>query len=436
MRTPDLLASKWGRLAAFFFLYLTEGIPLGFTANAVATQMRRQGLGPAEIGTFVGALYLPWGMKWAFGPIVDTVYSRRFGRRRGWIVVAQLLMVATLLAGIPIDYRAQLGLFTALIIVHNVFGAIQDVAIDALAVSVLSEEERGLANGLMFAGSYTGQAVGGAGVLFLIPYIGFQASFVFVAAWILAVTVFVALPLKERAPPPVVVAGPSILAQIVAFLVEAFKSMFLSRGALAGLVFAFLPAGAYALSLSLSSNLAVELGMDDSQIATLTLWSTIISALCCVAGGAMADRFGRRRMLALYLVGTTIPTLFLAWQMDVQHWIMPVDLDAADRPVVPAALVSAFWMASLVFAVFQGLMYGTRTALFMDITNPVVAATQFTAYMAILNFVTSYTANWQGHALESWGYPVTLTLDAVVGLVSLPLLLMMKKRVEPVAQPA
>jgi hypothetical protein len=45
---PDLLATRSGRLTAFFFLYVSEGIPLGFTATAVATQMRRQGLTPGQ----------------------------------------------------------------------------------------------------------------------------------------------------------------------------------------------------------------------------------------------------------------------------------------------------------------------------------------------------------------------------------------------------
>src|SRR5262249_20670942 len=80
MRFPDLLATKWGRMAAFFLLYVTEGIPLGFTATAVATQMRRQGLGPAMIGAFVGSLYAPWGLKWVAGPIVDTLTVPRLGR--------------------------------------------------------------------------------------------------------------------------------------------------------------------------------------------------------------------------------------------------------------------------------------------------------------------------------------------------------------------
>jgi PAT family beta-lactamase induction signal transducer AmpG len=79
----------------------------------------------------------------------------------------------------------------------------------------------------------------------------------------------------------------------------------------------------------------------------------------------------------------------------------------------------------MVYSVFQGLMYGTRTALFMDVTTPRVAATQFTAYMAMLNFVISYSANWQGIALSRWGYPVTLTIDAAVGLACIALLPLM-----------
>src|SRR2546428_8709659 len=94
MRLPNLLATTKGRLAAFFFLYITEGIPLGFAATAVATQLRRQDVGPAEIGAFVASFYLPWAFKWAFGPLVDVFASERLGRRRGWIIGTPILMAA------------------------------------------------------------------------------------------------------------------------------------------------------------------------------------------------------------------------------------------------------------------------------------------------------------------------------------------------------
>ena len=91
MRLPNLLASRRGRLIAFFCLYVTEGIPLGFTATAIATQLRRSGVGPKEIGFFVGWLYFPWAWKWVMGPVVDLFYSNRLGARRGWIIGIQTL---------------------------------------------------------------------------------------------------------------------------------------------------------------------------------------------------------------------------------------------------------------------------------------------------------------------------------------------------------
>ncbi len=432
MRLPDLLASKNGRLAAFFFLYITEGIPLGFTAVAVAAQMRRQGLGPDAIGAFVASLYLPWAFKWALGPVVDTISWKRFGRRRTWIVGAQLLMTGTLLAALPVDFSAKLQVFTAIIFVHNVFGAAQDVAIDALACNTLREDERGLANGLMFGGAYLGQAIGGSGVLFLTPFVGFSNTYFFVAAAIGLVTLFVALPLREPKEPERAPDGRSALAvvggEIGAFVRDAFRAFTGSRAALVGVVFALLPAGAYALGLNLQSNLAVELGLTDTQLGTLSLWSAVISAVGCVAGGWLSDRFGRRRMLALFVILMSIPTAIFALQLQRAGWILPVSPTDPARPVVPAWLVSQFWLMVLVYSAFQGLSYGIRTALFMDVTTARVAATQFTAYMAMLNYAISYSARWQGEAATRWGYPVTLGIDAAFGLLCLACLPFMARR--------
>ena len=434
MRLPDLLATKAGRLTTFFMLYMTEGIPLGFTATAIATQMRRQGLGPVAIGAFVGSLYLPWAFKWVMGPFVDAFSSDRFGRRRTWILATQVGMMATLVFAMPVDYVAQIGLFTAIIFLHNVFGATQDVAIDALDVSVLPEHERGVANGFMFAGASIGQAVGGAGVLFLTALMPFGSTYIFVAAAILMVTVFIVLPLKEPPGPPKVSTGKSpmasVLADLARFVREAWRAFTGSRPALIGVVTSLLPFGAYALSLALQSNLAVELGLDDNAVAQLNLVSTVVFAFACVAGGWVSDRFGRRSSLALFVFLTVIPTLWLAYAMQQAGWIMPVDVKDPSRPAPDAALVTTFWLAVIAFNVFQGLYYGVRSALYMDVTTPAVAATQFTAYMALSNLAITYTSWWQGLSIVSWGYPVTLVIDSVAGLVVLFLLPFMAARRE------
>ncbi|MGD8394857.1 MAG: MFS transporter [Candidatus Eiseniibacteriota bacterium] len=432
MRLPNLLASKAGRLTAFFFLYLTEGIPLGFVAVAVATQLRRQGVGPEAIGAFIGSFYLPWSFKFVMGPVVDVFSSDRLGRRRLWIVGAQCMMVLTLLSTVGVDLPAQLHVFTILLLAHNIFGATQDVAIDALAVSVLREHERGLANGVMFAAAYLGQTVGGSAVLFLMDSLSFQGSVVFVASCILSVTLLVALPLREpRSERPFAVAGSRLTAvgaEVRGFLVEAGRAMFLSGPARAGLVFALLPAGAMSLGLALQSNLAVEIGLTDAAIATLSFWSAVTAAGGCVVGGMLSDRFGRRRMLAVYIVLMAIPVVWLAGVLRSHGWIMPVDVQDPARPLAPAALITAFWMATLVYAWLNGLMYGTRTALFMDVTEPAVAATQFTAYMALLNGVIAYSARWQGWWIERFGYPSTLLVDAAFGMICLAVLPFMARR--------
>jgi hypothetical protein len=118
----------------------------------------------------------------------------------------------------------------------------------------------------------------------------------------------------------------------------------------------------------------------------------------------------------------SVPVLYLMTALQQHGWLMPVAQGAAGGAAAPAALVAALWIASLTYAVAQGLMYGTRSAIFMDVTNPKVAATQFTAYMALMNLSIAYSATWQGIAAEAIGYPNTLLIDAIVGVLCLTLL--------------
>ncbi len=428
---PNLLATPRGRLAAFFLLYITEGIPLGFAATVVATQLRRMGVGPEAIGAFVATFYLPWAFKWAFGPLVDVFRSRRFGHRRGWILLTQLLMAGTLLSLVAVPLPQGLPLFTAVLMVHNTFGAMQDVAIDALAVNSLGENERGLANGLMFAGASLGQAIGGSGVLLLIGVAGFSSGFVMVALAILAVTTFVVLPMKEALVEQVNAAGSSgeaggpasagwarALGEMRGFALASFRSFLGSRAAFAGVFMALLPAGAMSLSLALQSNLAVDLGMTDDAVATLSLLGTLSSGVAMVVGGLISDRVGQRRALFVYILLMSLPVLWMAWALQQAGYVMPRPPGGAPIP----ALITTLWATTLAFNVAMGLMYGTRSAVFMDVTNPAVAGTQFTAYMAMMNLAIAFAATWQGVAAEKLGYPVTLLMDAAFGLVGIALL--------------
>ena len=482
MALPNLLGSRWGRLIAFFFLYVTEGIPLGFTATTMVVQMKRAGVGEAEIGIFISSLYLPWAWKWVMGPFVDLLYSNRLGARRGWILGTQLMMVLTLLICMPIELASEnLQLITLVIMIHNAFCATQDVAIDALACNVLHERERGLANGLMFAGQTLGIPLGGACVLYLIEGVDLawlpalrdgipvQTAYWFVIGCILSVTLLVALPMREPLRQRSRAEGSRLVAakkELLQYLRVALRSFLGSRMAFFALLFALLPAGAVGLNLALQKTVAVEVGFSDGDVADLEVVASILWAVMCVLGGVIADRLGHLKCLAVFLALISVPTFWCAWRMQQEGVIFPAGNVAEeppetefgpattastgpstgsrpdDAPVEVARMPSvfagadvppvahAFWWSVIAYMGLQGLMYGTRTAVFMRIANPDVAATQFTAYMAMMNLVTVYTAWWQGYAIERWGYPITLYLDGALGLICIAVLPLMRERAE------
>ena len=408
------LTSRRGRLAAFFLLYVSEGIPFGFTAVTMTAYLRRHGVGLEAIGLFAASLYAPWGFKWAWAPLIDLVRFDRFGTSRAWIVFAQSMMILTIGVVLFFDPAAQLPLVTTLIIVHNVFAATQDIAIDALAVRVLPEDEVGTANGLMFAAAYLGQAIGGSGALFIAGKLGYDAAFIFMLASLTVLLFAVSLPLLEP-PMPIAASAPSeaargsVLSQafdrIRAFLRELHVSFFhAGRGPLIGVVLAILPQGAVALGLALATTIPVDLGMSEERIALLSLCSSIAAAFGCVVGGWVSDRVGHRASLAVWYAMTAIPTLFLAWRL-------------TGGTGVEGVTANLYFAIAVAWSVASGLQYGTGNAVFMTLSSKTVAATQFTGYMALKNIALTYSNLWQGRVASLHGYSRALLLDGLFAIV-------------------
>jgi len=410
MAGKNMLDTKKGRLGTFGLLYVSEGIPLGFAAVAMAAYMRREGLDVAQVGAFIAAFYLPWAFKWAWAPLVDLIGLQRFGGRKAWIVLCQSLMIITLFAVAQIDHAEYFELLLTLVIVHNLFAATNDVAIDSLAVNALHTDERGQGNGFMFAGAYIGQGLGGGGAMFVSERYGFDVSFLYVSALLLAVMLFTLFFVKDPT-------SASRVAGAASQVWEKFKLSFLSflrelqvgffksgSGPLVGVFFALLPFGAMALSSGVSTTLQVDIGMSDGQIAQLNILSTIVSALGCIVGGWLADKLGRRRMLAAYYTLTILPALYMA-------------IAVGGEAGLGGITIPRYFAAALAFSLFMGMHYGTSAAIFMGLTNPAIAATQFTGFMALRNLTISYTNAWQGAAVDTWDYSTMFYIDAALAII-------------------
>jgi PAT family beta-lactamase induction signal transducer AmpG len=148
----NLADNRWLRLATLCLLYIAQGLPWGFTATTIPSYLGQRGLEAAAIGGALAMTTLPYSFKWIWGPLIDAFPIPRIGRRRPWIVFAQLMMAATILAMIAIpDLTGDIQALAWMIFLHTIFNSMQDVAVDALAVDLLQDDERGRVNGMMYA---------------------------------------------------------------------------------------------------------------------------------------------------------------------------------------------------------------------------------------------------------------------------------------------
>ena len=419
MNTKNLLDTRNGRFLTFGLMYVSEGIPYGFTSVAMVAFMRQHGVSLDLIGTFVAALFMPWAFKWAWAPLVDLIKLHRWGGRRAWIIACNAMMIVTLLIAGSIDAQQNFTLLLVMVTVHNFFCATQDVAIDSLAVSTLEPDERGRGNGYMFAGQYFGIMLGGGGAVFVNGLFGFDAALGYICALLLLnlsfVLLFVRDPFAQRDAARAANFTRTLVTSLIKFVKEVYASFWLSgRGPIVGVAFSLLPAGAMALAYATLATIQVDYGLDDNQIARLQTLNTLMAAVGCIAGGMFGDRFGARRAVAIAYALTASVSFALATQ------ISEVGLVA----VAP----SFFYGIIMAHGFFFGMAYGARNAIYMSMTNPAVAATQFTAFMGMSNLAISMGNYWQGIVAERMGYAQVLYLDAGIALLVICLIPFLRAR--------
>jgi MFS transporter, PAT family, beta-lactamase induction signal transducer AmpG len=156
-----LTTNKWLRITTLCILYFAQGFPWGFMLTALLSFLASKGLTLAESGQLTAMAYLPWTFKLFWGPIIDSFTYRAMGRRRPWILFAQLGMALTLIAMIWMgDISSNIGLLSWMFFFHNCFASLQDVSCDALAVDILLPKEQGKVNGAMWGSKVIGTGMG------------------------------------------------------------------------------------------------------------------------------------------------------------------------------------------------------------------------------------------------------------------------------------
>ena len=375
--------SRYGTLCALYFF---QGVPWAFIAVAFVTYLvglETIDVSDDQIATLTLMGTLPWMFgKLILGPLIDRYQSSSMGRRRPWILGAQLGMIVTMAAFLAIDAPEEnlqaIGLF---FLVHNIFAALQDVSSDALAVDVLEEKEISFANGIMFVSKGFGFMFAALVLGGVLLDSGFQAALMVqlpVLALFMLVPLFVLEKQGDRRFP-----GPRQDASV-----EEFES--LSFGQIWGsLMLAFKNKTArWALLLSsvvwIGGGMGASMGIIDIQFPFLfqrelgwseeeylALKGVVIFLMTMIGffiGGMLGSKFGSHKIMT-YAVGLgTVMTI--VWSLLRANWTNP-------------DFMQFYWM---LWTIVWGVVGANLIALLMSVTTSDLGGSQFSVYMTGINF--------------------------------------------------
>jgi PAT family beta-lactamase induction signal transducer AmpG len=295
------------RYGTFLYLYIMQGIPSGFALTAVTNYLTAEGLTPQALGTFGAVVGLPWGFKFIWGPFVDRFQSSRMGRRRPWVLGSQCLALlaslAILLVGDPVREFNLLALAFAW---HGVFASLQDVSVDALAITISPVNERGRINGFMKCGMVMGQAIGAARLALVIRDNGFHTA-ALVQSGVLLIFTIVTFFIREQP-------GDSFLSTKkhsdrdtrallpVAFgplLRDLFQAVLVRRNLLIFGAIALVFISERLFQRAYFIHLIRYEGWSDTSVSVLSgTYGTLLAVFLALLGGWLADVIGTQRMLA------------------------------------------------------------------------------------------------------------------------------------------
>jgi len=292
-RSRDLLL-----MAAFGF---AAGLPLPLSGFTLRQWLTEGGVSLAAIG-LTANLGLAYTLKFLWSPALDQVRPpaplRRFGRRRGWLLVIQPLLILACLvlaSGDPVRSPVLLLAAGALI---AFLSASQDIVIDAWRIETFPEREQGLALAAYVWGYRVALLISGAGAIGLAGAVGWRGSLRMVAG-LLGVGVLVTLLVRE---PAVELrrSAASFAARLREAVVEPFRDFWRRPGA--GRILAFVML--FKLGEALAGTMAVPfyraMGFDRAQVALATgVPGLVASLLGAVFGGVLVVRIGTGRALIL-----------------------------------------------------------------------------------------------------------------------------------------
>jgi MFS transporter, PAT family, beta-lactamase induction signal transducer AmpG len=408
-----------------FFLGFSAGLPLLLVLGTLGFWLREAGIDRSTIG-FLSWIGLIYGFKWVWAPFVDRIeipfLSKILGRRKSWLLIAQILVVIGLIGMSISDPSRQVYAIAWFAILVAFGSATQDIALDAFRIESADTKMQGVLAAAYQAGYRFAMIWAGAGALWIaaraqnVPDHTYDAHAWQIAYLVMAfsmlVGVITVLFSKEKVYQAKVNTH-SLKEWIQVAFIEPFAD-FLKRYQWQAVLILSLIA-VYRISDVVMGIMAnpfyVDMGYTKDEVAGVTkVFGVIMTLVGAFIGGGLTVRFGIYRILMLGAILSAASNLLFAWLAtrghDLNGLIFVISADNLSSGIASAAFIA--YLSSL--------------------TNVSYSATQYALFSSMMLLVPKWIAGFSGLYVDHFGYSQFFISTALIGLPVLILVWLVRKQ--------
>jgi PAT family beta-lactamase induction signal transducer AmpG len=400
-------------------LGFSAGLPLLLVFGTLSFWLREAGVDRTTIG-FISWVALAYAFKWVWAPLVDRLplplLTARLGRRRAWLLVAQLLVIAGLIGMALTDPAQRLNALVGLALLTAFASATQDIALDAYRIESAPQDKQAALAAAYQTGYRLAMIWAGAGALAIAArFDPSEASYEFapwsIAYGVMAASMLVGVITVLLAPEPEVAAAFAAprtgtpLQRLAAWLrdaaIEPFADFLRRYRWHAVLLLALI--ACYRISDVVMGVMAnpfyKDMGFTKDEVAAVSkVYGVVMTLAGAFVGGVLSLRIGVLRTLFAGALLSAATNLLFAW----------LSLRGHDLPFLVAAIAADNLSAGIASSAFVAYLSG--------LTNVSYSATQYALFSSVMLLLPKYLAGFSGLFVDQFGYVAFFIGTALLGV--------------------
>jgi PAT family beta-lactamase induction signal transducer AmpG len=400
VKTSPLRIFGQPKMAVLLFLGFSSGLPFYLTSKTLQAWMTIANVDLATIG-FFSLVTLPYSLKFIWAPLMDRYTPPFLGRRRGWVLITQILLLLVIAAMSLHDPRTGLKMLAVNAIAIAFFSASQDISLDAYRTDVLETREMGAGAAVFVMGYRVAMITSGALAFFLADRMSWNTVYVLIALLMIVgiVTTFIAPePVLSDAPPK------SLGEAVVLPFTDFFQRAGVFR-ALLVLLFIVLYKYSDSLAGSMTTPFLLQAGFSQSEVGAVFLGAGVIATIVgVVVAGAAIGKFGINKSLWMFLVFQGLSNLTY----------YGLSLSGRNHAFMTAAVITENFGL--------GLVTGAMTAYLMSMCNKRFTATQYALLSSLMAASRDILVAPAGKIIESTSWPSFFLITVAMAVPALLLL--------------